>query len=66
MVDKLKITLWYRFHEKPPHMAYNHLENGWSYEEKPIPKSDTQIKAWKGEWCKLHTYMIDSVVLRRE
>lgn len=61
-----KVTLWYKIikNEKGDHIGvkYNHLEDGWSEEEKPQPKhkSFTNQKAWaKEDWQKKWCHLVE-------
>ena len=65
-----KVTVWYKVkyneHGEMMGAIHNHVEDGWSTEEKPLPlnSSFTNQLAWsKDEWIKEHKYMSDDYVI---
>jgi len=57
-----KVTLWYK-----QKLEYNHLENGWSEEDRPVGKFAEQRKSWSsGIWKRKHGYLIDGKVVERK
>ena len=52
--DMLKrpVTLWYRWNDKEKAYKYNHLEEGWNSDIKPIPKFESQNIWNQFRWAK--------------
>lgn len=62
--NKIKeITIWERYNVKKKQWEHNHISDGFAKEDKPIPVSDNQKKAWKkAEWRKQMALLINNVV----
>ena len=59
-----EITIWYRFNHKKEVFEHNHIEEGWSALEVPLPKSETQKKGWKGAtWKKKFGFLQEGKVI---
>lgn len=53
-----EVTLWYKFSKSKNTFEYNHLENGFKSEDKPLPikkefreQNDWVNYMWKKEFC---------------
>lgn len=56
------ITVWDTFDKEKEEFVFNHISDGWSDDEKPVPKFDSQ-KGWlKREWRKSYAHLVDGKV----
>ena len=65
----MKVTLWYMLNPSNKQYVYNHLEEGHSLNDAPLPKKDLNSnvfenqKFWKNQkWKKQHATLINNVV----
>lgn len=49
-----EVTIWKRWNVKKKRFKHNHIEEGWSGLEAPLPQNQTQAKGWKGAKWKKH------------
>jgi len=53
-----EITIWERLNVKENIFEHNHINEGWSGLEAPLPKNQKQAKNWKGaKWKKKYGYL---------
>jgi len=53
-----EVTIWERYNYKEKGFEHNHIEEGWSSLEAPLPKTQKQAKDWKGaKWKKEYAYL---------
>lgn len=53
-----EITIWERWNVKKKEFKHNHIIEGWSGLEAPLPANQTQAKNWKGaKWNKKYGYL---------
>ncbi len=61
-----EITIWYRWNVKKKVWLHNHIHEGWSSLDAPLPKNEKQAKAWKGaKWQKHWGNLLNGKVLGR-
>jgi hypothetical protein len=53
-----EVTIWYRFNHKENVFEHNHIEEGWSSLDAPLPKSENQERGWKGATWKKHVGLL--------
>jgi len=59
-----EVTIWKRLNHKKKKFEFNHIEEGWSGLEAPLPKSENQAKNWKGAtWKKNYGFLHDGKVI---
>ncbi|MCK5609391.1 hypothetical protein KAR91_46390 [Candidatus Pacearchaeota archaeon] len=59
-----KITVWHRIDERKQTMVFNHISNGWYYQDRPQPNCEHQRKAWNGaRWLSYTAYLINNKVV---
>lgn len=49
------ITCWYKYNKSKDEYIFNHIEDGYSFEDKPLPKSEkfTAQNDWKNyQWMR--------------
>lgn len=49
-----KVTIWRRYSYKENGYIHNHIENGWSENSKPEPKSEDQRVWLVYDWERIH------------
>ena len=55
---KTKVTIWETHFPKTQDFRFNHIEDGWSSETTPTPRSAWQAKVWKNrKWRKKYAYL---------
>lgn len=61
-----EVTIWYRWNVNKKVWLHNHIEEGWSSLDAPLPKSEKQAKVWKGaKWQKHWGNLLNGKVLGR-
>jgi hypothetical protein len=59
-----EVTIWHRLNIKKKEFEFNHIEEGWSGLEAPLPKSEKQAKKWKGAtWKKQYGFLQNGKVI---
>jgi hypothetical protein len=62
---KKKITIWDRWNKDKKKYEFNHFDDEWVKNKKPIPKSDYQKKSWNNsKWNKTYGYLVNNNVVR--
>lgn len=62
----MEVTLWHMLDEKKKKLIFNHMEDGWSVEEKPLPIKPeyTNQLAWQNHsWVKEFKQLVDCKVV---
>jgi len=58
------ITIWDRWDENRNGWGFNHISDGWTDDEKPVPRGENQEKSWPfGKWKKTKAQLIKGVVV---
>lgn len=58
-----RVTLWYRRKSSWPFMEFNHIQDGWATETRPIPSCKYQERAWSGgSWHRTFAWKIGDKV----
>jgi len=57
------ITVWDTFDKEKDEFVFNHIEDGWANEDKPVPKFTNQNGWLKQEWRKEYAHLVDGTVV---
>lgn len=67
-----KVTLWHKIYRNDEgeitRTEFNHLDDGWKEENKPLPKSTlySNQAAWENEeWLKQYKHMTDDYIVKK-
>ncbi len=59
-----EVTIWERKSVKKGIFQHNHIEEGWSGLDAPLPSTQKQAKDWKGaRWKKYYGFLQDGKVI---